>query len=239
MLYWMRCVVQVKSSERKFEFLAAAAGLSAVSLCVYAAVLLGGSPHSPHALDAVILAFIAIIAEEMAVEIRERVTVTAGNLPILLAIMFLGQLPALAVAVVVGLWGAWRESSRAVATYNCANLVISTFVAEEVFSLLQRHFSIPLNSVTPALLLSGAVAAILYEATNNVMTSLGVSGQVRNFAGGLLAGRCCLSTVPILGGSCWLGPCSCRPVCESGHNGHSPPLHPAFRESVHVQAAGA
>jgi putative nucleotidyltransferase with HDIG domain len=174
MLYWMRCVVQVKRSERKFEFLAAAAGLSAVSLCVYAAVLLGGSPHSPHALDAVILAFIAIIAEEMAVEIRERVTVTAGNLPILLAIMFLGQLPALAVAVVVGLWGAWRESSRAVATYNCANLVISTFVAEEVFSLLQRHFSIPLNSVTPALLLSGAVAAILYEATNNVMTSLGV-----------------------------------------------------------------
>jgi putative nucleotidyltransferase with HDIG domain len=174
MLYSMRCVVQVNRSERKFRVLAAAAGLSAVALCVYAAILVGRtSSHSVHALDAVILAFIAIIAEEMAVEVRERVTVTAGNLPILLAIMFLGQLPAMAVAVVVGLWGAWRESSRAVATYNCSNLVISTFVAEEVFSLLQRHLAIPLNSVSPALLLAGAIAAILYEATNNAMTSLG------------------------------------------------------------------
>ncbi len=136
--------------------------------------LLGAdSALSPHVLDAVILAFIAIIAEEMAVEVRERVTMTAGNLPILLAIMFLGQLPAMAVAVVVGLWGAWRETSRAVATYNCANLVISAFVAGEAFSLLRQHYAIPLDSLTPALLIAGGIAAILYEGANNLLTSLG------------------------------------------------------------------
>ena len=155
--------------------LAAAAGLTSVVLLVYAATLVGGDRSlSPHVLDAVVLAFIAIIAEEMAVEVRDRVTMTAGNLPILLAIMFLGQLPAMAVAVVVGLWGAWRETSRAVAVYNCANLVISAFVAAGVFSLLQRHFSIPLNTVTPSLLAAGAAAALLYEGTNNILTSIGV-----------------------------------------------------------------
>ena len=166
--------MHVNRRERKFGILSTAAGLSAAFLFAYAAVLVGADhSFSPHALDAVILAFIAIIAEEMAVEVRDRVTVTAGNLPILLAIMFLGQLPAMAVAVVVGLWGAWRETSRAVATYNCANLVISAFVAGGVFSLLQRHLSIPLNTVTPSLLVAGGVAAMLYEGTNNVLTSLG------------------------------------------------------------------
>lgn len=166
--------MQVNRRERNFGVLSTAAGLAAVLLFVYAAML-AGADHSlsPHIPDAVILAFIAIIAEEMAVEVRDRVTVTAGNLPILLAIMFLGQLPAMAVAMVVGLWGAWREDSRAVATYNCANLVISAFVAGAVFSLLQRSLSIPLDSVTPSLLFAGATAAILYEGTNNLLTSLG------------------------------------------------------------------
>ncbi len=175
MLHQTRCVVHVNRRERKFGILCHGSGprlprfSSPMPRCWSAQTI----RFSPHALDAVILAFIAIIAEEMAVEVRDRVTVTAGNLPILLAIMFLGQLPAMAVAVVVGLWGAWRETSRAVATYNCANLVISAFVAGGVFSLLQRHLSIPLNTVTPSLLVAGGVAAMLYEGTNNVLTSLG------------------------------------------------------------------
>ena len=174
MLYSMRCVMLVNRRERKFAVLASAAGIAAATLCVYAATLVrADSSLSPHVLDAVILAFIAIIAEEMAVEVRERVTMTAGNLPILLAIMFLGQLPAIAVAVVVGLWGSWREDSRAVATYNCANLVISAFVAGQAFSYLHHDLAIPLDAVTPSLLIAGAIAAILYEGTNNLLTSFG------------------------------------------------------------------
>ncbi len=106
-------------------------------------------------------------------EIRERVTVTAGNLPILLAIMFLGQVPAMAVALVVGFWGSWREESRAVAAYNCANLLISAFIAGWVFSAAQHHFGIALHSLSLPLLLTGAAAAIVYEGTNNLITSLG------------------------------------------------------------------
>jgi len=170
----VRSIAQVNRRERKFGILATVAGFCAVILCAYASTLLRANPSpSSRVLDAVILAFIAIIAEEMAVEVRERVTMTAGNLPILLAIMFLGQLPAMAVAVVGGLWGSWREDSRAVATYNCANLVISAFVAGGAFSLLQRHFSIPLDAVTPALLISGGLVGILYEGTNQLLTSLG------------------------------------------------------------------
>ena len=36
-------------------------------------------------------------------------TVTASNLPILLAIMFVGRTSAMVVGLLVGLWGCWRE----------------------------------------------------------------------------------------------------------------------------------
>src|ERR1035437_1861911 len=155
-------IVQSNRRERSFTKLAIAASVLAASCTVYAASFAGANGAlSRHVLDVVILALIAVIADEMAVEVRDRVTVTAGTLPILLAVMFLGQIPAMSVAAVVGLWGAWRESSRAIVVYNCSNLVISAFVAAEAFALMQKQLAIPLGAISLSLLLAGATGGPL------------------------------------------------------------------------------
>jgi putative nucleotidyltransferase with HDIG domain len=167
-------LVQADRRERDFVRLAFVASIVAAACAVYAGKLAGGnSALSGHVLDAVILALIAVIADEMAVEVRDRVTVTAGTLPILLAVMFLGQIPAMSVAAVVGLWGAWRESSRAIVVYNCSNLAISAFAAAEVFALLHHQMGIRDDRVSLSLLLAGAIAGLVYEGANNLITSLG------------------------------------------------------------------
>ena len=145
---------------------------------VWAAAVSGtGHALSQNAVPVVILALIAVIADEMAVEVHERFTVTAGNLPTLLAIMFLGPLPAMTVAAVVGLWGGWRETSRAVVVFNCANFVISAFLASTAFSFLLHHWSISLGTPSLSLLAAGAAAAAIYEGFNYLLTS--VAGYVK------------------------------------------------------------
>lgn len=124
--------------------------------------------------DAVVLAVLAIVADEMAVEVSDRVTLAAGNLPILLAVMFAGPLPALGVAVVVGLWGAWRENSRAVVVYNTANAVVAVFLASVVFDALVEPFHVSLDEITVGLIAAGAVAAVTFEATNLFLLSIGM-----------------------------------------------------------------
>jgi putative nucleotidyltransferase with HDIG domain len=124
--------------------------------------------------DAAILAVLAIIADEMAVEISDRVTLAAFSLPILLAIMFAGRLPALGVAVAVGLWGAWRESSRSVVVYNTANLVIAVFLASLAFDAFVLPLRVQLNGVSVGLLVAGAAAAVAFEATNLALVSVGM-----------------------------------------------------------------
>jgi putative nucleotidyltransferase with HDIG domain len=161
--------------ERNFKVLALSASVVAASCTVFAAgVASANSAASEHVLDTVVLALIAIVAEEMAVEVRDRVTMTAGNLPVLLAIMFLGPIPAMAVGAVVGLWGAWRETSRAVVIYNCSQLVISAFVAASLFAVMRQRLGIPLDSVSLLLIGAGAISAVLYEATNNLLISIAV-----------------------------------------------------------------
>ena len=132
-----------------------------------------GDTASAHLLDGAILALIAVVADEMAVEVRERVTVTAGTLPILLAVMFLGQGPAMLVAATVGLWGAWRESSRAIVVYNCSNLAVSAFAAAGLFAVLRSQMSIPMGTVSLSLLAAGVASGLAYEGINNLFTSLG------------------------------------------------------------------
>jgi putative nucleotidyltransferase with HDIG domain len=167
-------LVQADKREREFVKLAFMASILAAACAIYAGKLASGnSALSGRVLDTVILALIAVIADEMAVEVRDRVTVTAGTLPILLAVMFLGQIPAMSVAAVVGLWGAWRESSRAIVVYNCSNLAISAFAAAEVFALLHHEMAIRDGVVSLSLLFAGAIAGLVYEGVNNLMTSLG------------------------------------------------------------------
>jgi putative nucleotidyltransferase with HDIG domain len=166
--------LELDQRERDFTKLAVIAGVLAATCAIFAvAQSRSGSALPAHVLDAAILALIAVVADEMAVEVRDRVTVTAGTLPILLAVMFLGQVPAMLVAAVVGLWGAWRESSRAIVVYNCSNLAVSAFVAAGLFALLRSQMPIAMGTVSLALLLAGAASGLAYEGVNNLFTSLG------------------------------------------------------------------
>ena len=141
----------------------------------YSVVFPGPVPVSATALrDALILAVLAVIAEEMSVEVSDRITLAAGNLPILLAVMYTGRLPALFVALVVGLWGAWRDTSRAVAIYNAANFVVSAFLALLAFDAIVAALGVSLQTISVGLLVAGAAAAVVFEATDVAAVSVGM-----------------------------------------------------------------
>jgi putative nucleotidyltransferase with HDIG domain len=170
----------VSVAERDYRVLTVGLALCAGLATAYAVVFPGPIPLSSTVVrDAIIFAVLAIIADEMSVEISDRVTLAACNLPILLAIMFTGRLPALGVAVAVGLWGAWKESSRSVVVYNTANFVVSVFVASLAFDALLGPLGVQLDEVTVGLLLAGAAAAFTFEATNLTLLSAGMRVKYR------------------------------------------------------------
>lgn len=163
-------------AERNFR--AFAVGLAAAAACAVAYALLYPGPvvvTTTVLRDAVVFAVLAVIADEMSVEVSDRVTLAAGNLPLLLAIMYTGRVPALAVALVLGLWGAWREDSRVVVVFNAANTVVSVFVATMVFEVASRALDVPPGTLSVSLLVAGAAAAVTFEAINLVLLSLGMN----------------------------------------------------------------
>ncbi len=167
-------------AEREYRVLTVGLALCAGFAVAYSAAFPGPIPVSSAVIrDAIVFAVLAIIADEMSVEVSDRVSLSAGNLPILLAIMFTGRLPAIGVALVVGLWGAWRESSRSVAVYNAANYVVSACLASLAFDALLSPFGVKLDQVTVGLLLAGALAAVTWEATNLALLSLGMRVKYR------------------------------------------------------------
>jgi putative nucleotidyltransferase with HDIG domain len=170
----------VSTAERDYRVLTVGLALCAGLTIAYAVLFPGPVSISSTVIrDAVVFAVLAIIADEMSVEITDRVTLAACNLPILLAIMFTGRLPAMGVAVAVGLWGAWRESSRSVVVYNTANFVVSVFLASLAFDALMGPLGVSLDQVTVGLLLAGAVAAGVFEATNLALLSVGMRVKYR------------------------------------------------------------
>jgi putative nucleotidyltransferase with HDIG domain len=170
----------VSLAERDYRVLTVGLALCAGLAVAYAVLFPGPVPLSSALIrDAVVFAVLAIIADEMSVEISDRVTLAAFNLPILLAIMFTGRLPAIGVAVAVGLWGAWRENSRAVVIYNTANFVVAVFVASLAFDALLGPLGVNLGQVTIGLIAAGAVAAVCFEATNLSLLSLGMRVKYR------------------------------------------------------------
>ena len=162
-------------AERNYRVLTVSLAFLAGLAAVYSWLHPGPIPVSSAAIrDAAVFAVLALIADEMSVEVSDRVTLTAGNLPILLAIMFAGRLPALGVAVAVGLWGAWREDSRSVVAFNTANLVVSVFLASLAFDSLVPRLGVQLDQVSIGLLVAGVVAALVFEATNLALVSVGM-----------------------------------------------------------------
>ena len=137
------------TSERNYRVLTACLAAFAASAVAYSVLFPGPVPLSTAVIrDALILAVLAVIAEEMAVEVSDRVTLAAGNLPILLAVMYTGRLPAILVALLLGLWGAWRETTRTVVVYNAANFVVGAFLASLAFDAAAGFFNASLTTVS-------------------------------------------------------------------------------------------
>ena len=157
----------------RFRILAGVLSAAAAAAFVYA-VTVRATVSQAHIRDAIILAILGVIAEEMAVWVAEKITMTAANLPILLAMMFTGRVPAMCAAAIVGAWGAWRESTRTVAVYNTANLAVSAFIAATAFGALERSLAFPLTRVSPWLLVSGVVCGAIYESANMTLAGIGV-----------------------------------------------------------------
>ena len=153
-------------------FVAALALALAVTYAVLALTVEGEALSASPIRDAVIFAVLALVAEQMAVWVSERITVTAGNLPILLAIMFCGAVPAMTVAVVVGVWGGWREKSPYLPLFNGANLGLSAAAASLAFAAVDGAVGYSPSGLAP-ILAAGATAAVVYEVANILMTSVG------------------------------------------------------------------
>jgi len=165
----------VPSRERNYRVLTVCFAAAAVFAVGFAILYPGPVALSATVFrDALILGVLAIVAEEMTVEVSTRLTLGSGNLPILLAVMFTGRLPALVVAMLVGLWGCWRENSKTVAVYNVADHVVSAFLALLVFDLLAGALNVSLEGVSLGLLLAGGAAAIAFEAANITTVGLGI-----------------------------------------------------------------
>jgi putative nucleotidyltransferase with HDIG domain len=161
--------------QRRFTAFVAAAVAACVAALVLVIVRQGTEAFAgTRMVDLFVLCVLAIIAEVLAVEFAERITVTAANLPILLAMVFLGPAPAMIVAAVAGLWACWRETSARIAAFNAANYVLPALLGALAFDSLRSSVDIPLDRVTPQLLLGGAVAAAVYEITNLGTAGIGV-----------------------------------------------------------------
>jgi len=165
----------LETSERHYRVLTACLAVLAASAVAYAALFPGPVPLSTAVLrDALILAVLGVIADEMAVEVTDRLTLAAGSLPILLALMYTGRLPAILVALLLGLWGAWRETTRTVVVYNAANFVVAAFLASLAFDAAAGFFNASPSTVSVGLLVAGAIAAIVFEATSLAVVSVGM-----------------------------------------------------------------
>jgi putative nucleotidyltransferase with HDIG domain len=155
-----------------FKFLTALTTTIALAMVVVAAQI---SPYPSEngdmVLGVLVLAGLAVVAESLAVEFSDRITVTAANLPVLLAMMFLGPAPAMAVGAIAGAWGFWKERSGYIAAFNTANYTAAAFMGACGF-IAVYGWGTGEVVLSASLLVSGVVAAAVYEATNLVTASL-------------------------------------------------------------------
>ncbi len=147
--------------------------VSAASLAFVLVRDAGAAFSGSRLVDLLVLCVLAVIAEVLAVEFAEKVTLTAANLPVLLAMVFLGPAPAMIVAAVAGLWACWREASIRIAAFNVANYMVPALLGALAFQGLQGALDIPLDRVTPQLLIGGVLAAATYEIANLGTVSIG------------------------------------------------------------------
>jgi putative nucleotidyltransferase with HDIG domain len=136
--------------------------ISALALCC-AFVLAPPSEASGVFLACLVLSALALIAESLAVEVTDRITLTASNLPILLAIRFLGPGPAMIVATLAGVWGCWRERSFFIALFNVSDFVVAAAAGAFVFAAIEGAWGVERSALSLGLLGAGVLSAAAYE----------------------------------------------------------------------------
>lgn len=139
------------------------------SAAAFVAAVLFVSPQSDVTqiiIACLVLSGLALTAESLAVEFTNRMTMTASNLPVLLAVMFLGPAPAMVVAAVAGLWGCWRERSGFIALFNVCDYVLAAAAAGLVFVGVEEAWGFTHSALSAGLLLTGVAAAVTYEFVN-------------------------------------------------------------------------
>jgi len=114
----------------------------------------------------VVLSLLAVVAESLGVEFADRITLTSSNLPVLLAMMFLGPAPAMVVAAAAGAWGCWRERSAFISLFNACNFVIAAASGSLVFLLIDALWSFDRSAFSAGLLVAGGATAAAYECVN-------------------------------------------------------------------------
>jgi len=141
---------------------------------VYATGVPIAMPWQQALLYAIAFAILAVVAEELQVNVAGRYTIASSNIPVLLAIMLLGLWPALLVAAVLGVWGFWRDD-RITVVFNAANAVCSAFVGWAVFVACQAVPGVPASDDIWLWLAAGAAANVAHEVFSVGVTSVGVS----------------------------------------------------------------
>ncbi len=137
---------------------------SALAFCC--GLLLASPPNASEVfVPCLVLCALALIAESLAVEVSDRITLTASNLPILLAMMFLGPVPAMIVAAIAGVWGCWRERSFFIALFNVSDYVVAAAAGAFVFVAVEAAWGFDQSALSTGLLAAGVLAAAAYEFT--------------------------------------------------------------------------
>ena len=119
---------------------------------------------------------LAVIAENLSVEFSDRVTMTAANLPILLAVMFLGGWPAMIVAACSWSLGMLeRAISVFIALFNDRQLPACRIRHCHCLLGVSDSWGFAIDSVSVELLVAGVLAGAAFEATNLGVVGFGIS----------------------------------------------------------------
>lgn len=128
-------------------------------------------PTSQSVIAALVLFTIAVIADELAVEFSPGVFVSVGNLPFLLAIVFLDPFSAALIAFCTAIVSS-RKLQKSSIAFNAVNYTLSTVVASTVVAALVPLLNIQIYAVSIELLLAALLASLTLIIMNFALGSI-------------------------------------------------------------------
>ena len=122
-------------------------------------------------ISALVLLAIAIIADELAVEFSPNVFVSVGNLPVLLAVVFLDPFTAGIIALATALFSS-RKLRKSSIYFNSVNYVLSTATASMLVVFLMPRLGASVSTVSIELLAVVTLASMTLVLTNFSLGSI-------------------------------------------------------------------